>query len=191
MCRKGKYVIWDLICLAFFLCCICMYSFILCCICLLFDHNKPLPFWTNSVGKMDQIILILSHKIVWHFMQTLRRNKKIFSDCLIMAVGQFCKWISHKGELSLMYIGVFFPCSGSPYTWNIQLKRLVHSSCITCLWNMFASRKLTIMKTRLFKYIENFTSKHIKFSDKKICFSYFCSKHRLWILIRTASARQF
>ena len=49
-----------------------------------------------------------------------------------------------------------------------------------------------ITKTRLFKYIENFTSKNIKFSDKKIgYFSYFCSKHRLWVLVRTASARRF
>ena len=35
-----------------------------------------------------------------------------------------------------------------------------------------------ITKTRLFKYIENFTSKNWKFSDKKNWyFSYFCSKH--------------
>ena len=34
-----------------------------------------------------------------------------------------------------------------------------------------------IMKTRLFKYIENFTSKNWKFSDKKLWyFSHFCSK---------------
>ena len=49
-----------------------------------------------------------------------------------------------------------------------------------------------ITKTRLFKYIENFNSKNWKFSDKKRwCFSYFCSKHRLWVLVRTASARRF
>ena len=31
-----------------------------------------------------------------------------------------------------------------------------------------------------------------KFSDKKFkYFSYFCSKHRLWVLVRTASARRF
>ena len=34
-----------------------------------------------------------------------------------------------------------------------------------------------ITKTRLFKYIENFTSKNWKFSDKKKSVSYFCSKH--------------
>ena len=56
----------------------------------------------------------------------------------------------------------------------------------------FNSFENVITKTRLFKYIENFTSKNIKFSDKKILyFSYFCSKHRLWVLVRTASARRF
>ena len=49
-----------------------------------------------------------------------------------------------------------------------------------------------ITKTRLFKYIENFISKNWKFSDKKLWyFSYFCSKHRLWVLVRTTSPRRF
>ena len=51
---------------------------------------------------------------------------------------------------------------------------------------------INITKTCLFKYIENFTTKKGKFSDKKFWyFSYFCSKHRLRVLIRTTSARQF
>ena len=49
-----------------------------------------------------------------------------------------------------------------------------------------------ITKTRLFKYIENLTTNKRKFSDKKFrYFSYFCSKHRLWVLVRTASVRRF
>ena len=50
-----------------------------------------------------------------------------------------------------------------------------------------------ITKTRLFKYIEYFTTKKKwKFSDKKFWyFSYFCSKHRLWVLVRTASSKRF
>ena len=40
-----------------------------------------------------------------------------------------------------------------------------------------------ITKTRLFKYTENFTTKKWKFSDKKfLYFTYFLSKHRLWVL---------
>ena len=47
-------------------------------------------------------------------------------------------------------------------------------------------------KTRLFKYIEIFTSKIRTFLDQKsVNFSYFYSKHRLWVLVRTASPRRF
>ena len=49
-----------------------------------------------------------------------------------------------------------------------------------------------ITKTRLFKYIKNFITKNWKFSDKNFWyFSYFCSKRRLWVLVRTASPRRF
>ena len=42
-----------------------------------------------------------------------------------------------------------------------------------------------IRKTRLFKYVENFATKNWKFSDKNSdIFSYLCSKHRLWILLK-------
>ena len=57
---------------------------------------------------------------------------------------------------------------------------------------MYRNNFRHITKTRLFKYIENFTFKNWKFSDKKLWyFSYFCSKHRLWVHVRTASARRF
>ena len=49
-----------------------------------------------------------------------------------------------------------------------------------------------ITKTCLFKYTEKITTKKWKFSDKNFrYFSYFCSKHRLWVLVRTASPRRF
>ena len=49
-----------------------------------------------------------------------------------------------------------------------------------------------ITKIRVFKYNENFTNKKWKFSNKKFWyFSYFCSKHRLWVLVGTASMRRF
>ena len=51
---------------------------------------------------------------------------------------------------------------------------------------------ICITKTYLFKYIENFTPKNLKFSGKKLWyFSYICLKHRLWVLVRTASTRRF
>ena len=51
-----------------------------------------------------------------------------------------------------------------------------------CNWDTVLNRSIVITKTRLFKYIENFISKNWKFSNKKLWyFSYFCSKHRLWV----------
>ena len=55
--------------------------------------------------------------------------------------------------------------------------------------------KTNITKTCLFKCIENFTTKKGKFSDKKFYFffffSYICTKHRLWVLIKTTLTRPF
>ena len=60
-------------------------------------------------------------------------------------------------------------------------------------WTQIASREQVITKTCLFKYTENFTTKKWKFSDKKKIwyFLYFCAKHILWVLVRTASPRRF
>ena len=51
----------------------------------------------------------------------------------------------------------------------------------------------SITNTLPFKNTENFTTKiNWKFSDKDSdIFSYFCSKHKLWVLVRTASPRRF
>ena len=60
------------------------------------------------------------------------------------------------------------------------------------IWRHISDVATFITKTRPFKYTENFTSKNGKISDKKLWyFSYFCSKHRLWVLVRTASPRRF
>ena len=71
--------------------------------------------------------------------------------------------------------------------------RVVNLTSHSTLWpvNLVSlTTQLCITKTCLFKYTENFTSKTWKISDKKLrYFSYFCSKHRLWVLVRTASRR--
>ena len=53
--------------------------------------------------------------------------------------------------------------------------------------------EIRITITRLFKYIENLPPKTESFQIKNsdIFFSYFCSKHRLWVFVRTASPRRF
>ena len=60
------------------------------------------------------------------------------------------------------------------------------------MYTWFPKPNIFITKTCLFKYTENFTIEKWKFSDKKFWyFSYFCSKHRMWVLVRTASVRRF
>ena len=55
-----------------------------------------------------------------------------------------------------------------------------------------SSQQPYITKTRLFKYIENFTTKTSKFSDKNSdIFHILAQKHRLWVLVRTASSKRF
>ena len=64
----------------------------------------------------------------------------------------------------------------------------VLASCLLFFWKGVYS----IAKSRLFKYIENFTTKKWKLSDEKILVVFiFCSRHTLWVLVRTASARRF
>ena len=73
----------------------------------------------------------------------------------------------------------------NPVSW---LSKVFNLSC-----RIYMKRTLsTITKTCLFKYTENFSTKKWKISDKKFWyFSYFCSKHRLWVLVITASTRRF
>ena len=53
-------------------------------------------------------------------------------------------------------------------------------------------RWTSLRKHAYSKFIENFTNKNWKFSDKKLWyFSYFCSKHRLWVLVWIGSQRRF
>ena len=70
--------------------------------------------------------------------------------------------------------------------WPNDSHKIAHLSVLLCIQNVI------ITKTCLSKYTENLTTKKGKFSDEKYWyFSYFCSKHRLWVLVRTASARRF
>ena len=64
-----------------------------------------------------------------------------------------------------------------------------HENMPIYFWSPF------ITKTRLYKHIENFTTKKTENFQIKIpiffFFSYFFSKHRLLVLVRTASPRRF
>ena len=125
-----------------------------------------------------------------------------------------------KLTTSLVNDSLKFTSSDTHICWNFRLKKLTYFQqniseyCIlilffvvfffffVCLFfkkknfsNLETWLRLTlehITKTRLFKYIENFTSKNWKVSNKNSdIFSYICSKHRLWVLVRTASPKRF
>ena len=54
--------------------------------------------------------------------------------------------------------------------------------------------KYNITKTRLYNFDPlkpHFYIVKLGFTGVYIIFSYFCSKHRLWVLVRTASSRRF
>ena len=96
----------------------------------------------------------------------------------------FCLFCHGLVQFFILTQWVYFP-----------IYRLLQSSPLLQFFYVPLSDIVIITKTRLFKYIESFTSKIYKFSDKKTLFFflyiYFCSKHRLWVLVWTASTRRF
>ena len=63
---------------------------------------------------------------------------------------------------------------------------------IHCMLNINCSNVIHNENTPIQIYEKFHLQKTKNFSDKKLrYFSYFCSKHRLWVLVRTASARRF
>ena len=65
--------------------------------------------------------------------------------------------------------------------------------CLHPVTSTLLERSIYIAKTSLFKYTENFTTKKKwKFSDKNSgIFLISAQKHRLWVLVSTASPRRF
>ena len=69
----------------------------------------------------------------------------------------YAKSVGHSALIVYLLMGIFYPSRVLPLLW----------------------KEVSLRKTRLFKYIENFTTKKGKFSVKKFWyFSYSCSKHR-------------
>ena len=96
-------------------------------------------------------------------------------------------WLIHQGQ-PLKHHTIFTLNVWIPWLLTILTLKLQQDHMTTVL----STSSFSIMKTCLFKYIENFTIKKGKFSDKKFWnLSYFCTKHRLWVLVRTTSVRWF
>ena len=133
-------------------------------------------------GQFQQTVQYIDDPVIsFLFEKTIRHLEKICIKSQILFPGknkkifQNVRWkfmLSTEGKkkLKLQHFKIFFSFFLEDKTFFFQ----------------------DITKTCLFKYIGNFTYKNWKFSDKKLWyFSYFFSKHRLWVLVRTASARRF
>ena len=124
----------------------------------------------------------------------IKKNKVHF---LLGNVSKSC-WVSCKqcrpwSDAQNAVSGPGLRCLVSPVRQNSEDKYgSVNSTVDETVPRVTSYDMAFIMKTRLLKYTENFTIKKWKFSNKKFWyFSYFCSKHRLRVLVRTASTGLF
>ena len=134
-------------------------------------------------------IWLLFHLVKWkkHFFTSLDEIKVILTPSI---------WIS-----SIYHIGDLHSVSSEPMLFahmkrggihrlQTKVRLLAPLNGCTCVLEQWVYGVIT--KPCLFKYTENLTLKTENFQTKNSdIFSYFCSKHRLWVLVRTASARRF
>ena len=94
--------------------------------------------------------------------------------------------------IRILYNNKFILKATSVGTNAVVVTRVHCTSMYYAVSNVGFCKRTDITKTCLFKYIVNFTTKNENFQIKNSdIFSYFCSKHRLWVLVRTASPRRF
>ena len=153
-------------------------------------HNKPsdldlrcLPFWFRCLTESISAIMD-TLKFRWKSpLQKLMRGNLCISQDILDVLRQLYAWllIMVDNFASLFYCTAVYPSSDQMTS---------SSSMYTDGWRFTIN--VYIMKICLFKYTENFTTKNWKFSDKKFWyFTYFCSKHRMWVFVRTGSSRRF
>ena len=155
------------------------------------DKREPLPYWVNVQGDpclcWSHILLIVGF---------------VGSNCVILtlscALGGLCALIVVFSGYLLIYISRHVPTRFSVAVLCFCIDRFICGVCFVIIysWSLSgfgASEGLCITKTRLFKYIENFISKNWEFSDKNSNIFHISAQniYRLWVLVRTASARRF
>ena len=136
--------------------------------CIWRDSTKPSLrfswFWMFFVSKGNPFLLLFS--------------------CVLASVRHWAVFF----VISQCFWLYMFHCAVSRMRWRTPMRTVPRR--FLCWSSSFYVRLIT--KTRLFKYIVNFISKNWKFLDKNFWyFSYFCSKYRLLVLVRTAPPRRF
>ena len=161
-------------------------------------HALDLMFERFSQSlKINAVFTVcVSEIILWNLyirMKHLRKdiNKRTHYSIFGYTFAKCKNWNKHLMLIVYHRLNAFIPkfLKWTHRFLNLDLSTNANMANCRCWWD---GSLWAIMKTRLFKYIENFMSKNCKFSDKKFWyFSYFCSKHRLLVLVRTASPRRF
>ena len=127
----------------------------------------------------------------WPFKSEVQRERKrCISVCKAMNFPEF-SWFYFKNPEFLNALQVFgnnfFPISEKIHV--IAFSSYIAEISTQNTMFLLPDYVSYITKIGLFKCTENFTTKKWKFSDKNFWyFSYSFSKHRLWVLVRTASA---
>ena len=86
---------------------------------------------------------------------------------------------------------LFFPTFGEIVPRTSGLNGGLQWSCEIEVSHMSKELISSLQKHAYSNILKILPPKNEKFSDKKFSyFSYFCSKHRLWVLVRTASTRR-
>ena len=114
----------------------------------------------------------------WKRTSDMRAERRFKSVCTSSQSDQSLRCLHEESlhhEVSSMRPAMILNRLRKVRDWTL-LMTLPHSTPPrSTVWNV------PITKIRLFKYIENFTTKNWQISDKKfLYFSYFCLKHRLW-----------
>ena len=148
------------------------------------------PSWISDRNDFNYF-LSLSHPDASYQVPLAQgcRRSRLLKQLLILHDGQQTshdrQWLittaSCSGELKSKTRSLLFgrKNAGHPYT------------------ELLTPTGICITKSCLFKYIENFTTKNWKFSDKNSDIFHISAKnitaslHIVWVLIRTASVRQF
>ena len=129
------------------------------------------------VNKKKKYFLIFRGNRAWHFIQTLSFINHLYELPIPFSFeNNNCHHL-----IGLLKVNVYFLFILINNVKSKNVAKFSHFFILTSLRKHAYSNILKILPP-----------KNWKFSDKNLrYFSYFCSKHRLWVLVRTASARRF
>ena len=128
-----------------------------------------------------------SDKNLWYFFHISAQN---IDWGYSLEPNNLCFWVEIR---KIIYTPV--NPSFTVWKWGLRGSKLYrHAFMMMLIWSIdYTCKRLWSLRKHAYSNIlKILPSKKGKFSDKNSdIFSYFCSKHRLWVLVRTALTRWF